>query len=172
MKMFCKESQCFATAAVVACGYVLFMHFGFGESWSNSYLVMCVAKKMATIIPAIGKLRHDGVHYTNYWGAFFSFFWIISPIYWVFGFLGAPVLSVDRYKKLVVNTTILRVVVIFFLFSTGVAYLLTFPILNGMLVFNQVSDFFPVLLLSWWLVAGVIYYHALVLRVLVIKINI
>lgn len=169
-KIFKKESQCLSTASLIVCTYVLFMHFVFPRAWVDSAFALRVISRVAQTIPAVRRLCDDPTEYTNYWGVFFSIFWIISPIYWLLGFLGASRLNPHRHQKYVIETTVFRVAIIFGIFTLGTVFLLFFPVFHGIYYIRQTSNFLPLLMLSWWATAGIIYFQAQACRVLIEKI--
>lgn len=168
--IFYKEAHYFCATSFLIFAYVSLMHFFFRASWADSGSALWLVSIMRHIVPAIRRLGAYDVAYASYWGFFFSLFWITAPIYWLLGFLGAPRLSADRYKKLVTDTTTIRVVLIFVLATWSLMFVFLFPILSGMYCIRQTSDFFPVLAFSWWTSAGVVYCQAQMTRVLMIKI--
>jgi hypothetical protein len=172
MKKIILNERCYFLAASCVVGlYVGYMHFMFNSSLADSEGALRITHWMAKLIPAIGGLPREVASSGNYWGLFFSLFWISTPIYWLLGYLGAPLLSQYRYQKAVTETTVLRVICFFMICTLGIVFAALFPIFNGMWVVNQVSEHFLILLLSWWYMATVIYYQALALRVLIMKLN-
>jgi hypothetical protein len=151
--------------------FVSYMHFMFNSSLADSGAALRITHWMAALVPAIRGLPKELASSGNYWGLFFSLFWASAPVYGLLGYLGAPFLSEYRYKKYVIDTTLFRVICIFLMFSFGVLFLFVFPILSGMWITNQSSDNFTILLFSWWLVVGAIYYQAQALHVLIMKVN-
>lgn len=168
-KLFSSESHYLAAAIIAGAGYVLAMNFIFDKSWANSKFSLYLISGVQVFVPAISKLQSDVAIYTNYWGIFFSLFWLTSPVYWLLGFAGASFLSAKRYETYVVNTSIGRVLAIFSLATGGVVFGLVFPITNGMMIVNQVSKSPAILIISWLYMVGVIYYQAQAFRVLLIK---
>lgn len=169
MHLFKKESHYLMVTTILACGYVFFMHFLFRESWADSDAALRFVSGMEQLVPAIQRLHDDSTAYSSYWGLFFAFFWVTAPIYWLLGFLGASRLSDFRYKKLVVETTNIRIICILFIISLAMAFVFAFPILSGMYPVRQTSHFYPLLTLSWWTTSAVIYYHAQTCRVIFVK---
>ena len=170
--IFKKESHYFYVATIIVCGYVYFMNYLFNASWAGSEAALGLIGMMEIVVPSIRQLHDNAAEYTNYWGIFFSIFWLTSPIYWLLGFLGASKLSLERHRKLVLETTIFRVVCVFLMAVFCFGFLFAFPIFGGMYYVRQTSHFFPVLALSWWAVMGVIYFRAQIFRVLIIKLSI
>lgn len=168
-RFFKAEWHYFSAASIVVCGCVLFMHFGFRYGWANSSFAIAAVDVMRRFIPAIRRLHDGSSEYTNYWGVFFSVFWITAPIYWVLGFGGGGWLSACRYRKLIIETTIARIVCVLLMCSLGLGFAFTFPILSGMYLVRETSHFFPLLVLSWWTVSAIIYYQAQACRILIIK---
>jgi hypothetical protein len=168
-RLFKSESHYMSTMAVLVGAYTLYMSLLFHKDWATASSLAWLVDAMAAIVPAIRGLREHVAACTPYWGLFYSFFWLTVPIYWVLGFAGARYLSPIRYQRLVVDTTVVRVVSILVLISIGAVFAFLYPWLSFGFFINQMSNFLPKLMLSWFVVASTFYFQAQVFRVLLFK---
>jgi hypothetical protein len=165
--LFKKESHYLWTATVLLAAYVLFMHCVFDVAWTDSAAWARILNVAQDAVPAIRRLHDDAPSiYTNYWGVFFLGFWVMSPIYWLLGAMGAPFLSDSRRKRLTEGAPFKRVVSMFSIFIILMIFVYEFPVLNGMGIYNETSRFLPILALTWWIVAMLVYYQGQASRVL------
>ena len=158
-----------STTALLVGAYTLYMNLLFHKEWVAVSSLTWLVNVMAAIVPAIRGVREHVIAYTPYWGLFYSFFWLTVPIYWVLGFAGARYLSPIRYQRLIVETTVARVVSILALVSIGAAFAFLYPWLSFGFFVDQMSDFWPKLMLSWFVVALTFYFQGQTLRVLIFK---
>lgn len=171
-QLFRNESHYIATVVIIVCAYVLYMHLAFNPDWTNDVSwIKSITSVMAKIIPAIRKLRELNYPYTPYWGAFFSFFWLTVPLYWILGFTSVSFLSKVQERRLKINTTITRILLLLVIYSGGAAWSFTSPISSGVLFFNQFSKSSFISVVSWLFVAGSFYYQAQMLRVFIGKVK-
>jgi hypothetical protein len=125
---------------------------------------------MASIVPALRDLQQHVPLYTNYWGMFYSIFWVIAPVFFLLGLVGSLFLSKYRYQKLIVQTTKATLFGAFAAcLGSGLA-ILFFPLISFVFV-DQMSSFLPRLLFSWAVMEGVIYYTGMCTGAFFLKFN-
>ncbi|WP_186038582.1 hypothetical protein [Burkholderia gladioli] len=168
---FSKEAHYVGAMSLFLISYVTFMRYIFHFEWATTGIALKIINEMEAIIPAIEKLNDKSLESINYNKIFFSLFWIISPIFWILGFFGATKLTSHRRKILLRDTSALRIFSIVTLESLLVIFFWEFPMINGMILLNQTSKSIAILFISWWVPAAIIYYHAQMLKVLIMKLN-
>ena len=169
--LYKKESHYLATVTAMTGIYVFFMHYVFNVAWADSSRWLQIINAGQHAIPALRRLHDHAVAiYTNYWGAFYTGFWMMSPIHWLFGVLGVPFLDVKRRTALVDNISMKRLVLMVAIFSSMSIMLYEIPMLDAMGIYSQTSSSFLILCVTWWLVALAMYYQGQLSRVLWVKV--
>ena len=165
------------------------MTYLFPRTWADTSTSKDIINQVASIVPVLKNIqkpetpftgynqefvfremnKHETT-YTNYWGAFYAIFWIMSPIYWIFGFVGSFFISQKRYEKFILRPySLVRVWAYFFLATAILAFILIFPISSNGIFFNQMSSSLPTLLFSWIITAGVLFSHGESTHLLILR---
>ena len=77
---------------------MLFMVYLLPKGFPNGNSSIDFVNKLSSILPVLERIREGG-GYDNYWGLFYAVFWLISPIYWILGFVGASLLNEEQQKN-------------------------------------------------------------------------
>jgi hypothetical protein len=168
-KLFRKESHYVWATAFLVSAHVLYMTYLFPRDWADTPAALELIDRMASIVPALKFLQQNVPSYTHYWGVFYATFWIMVPIYFVLGFVGSFFLTPYRQEILIVKTSWVRIWAIFFLLFILAIVTFTFPMLSFGIFINQMSEFAPKLILSWFVTAGIIYSVPRIACVLILK---
>jgi len=147
---------------------VLFMVYLLPKGFPNGNSSIDFVNKLSSILPVLERIREGG-GYDNYWGLFYAVFWLISPIYWILGFVGASLLNEEQQKKLIYDLSKVRIFAIFSLTSLGVFYIFEFPVSLPGILPNQMSCFVLKLIFSWLYTALCIYAQATMVYILIAK---
>lgn len=167
--LFRKESHYMWTLAFLVSAHVLYMTYLFPRDWADTPAALALIDRVASIVPALKFLRQEAPSYTHYWGVFYATFWIMVPIYFVLGFIGSFFLTPYRQEILIVKTSWVRIWAIFFLLLILATVTFAFPMLSFGIFINQMSEFIPKLILSWFVTAGIIYSVPRIACVLILK---
>ena len=160
--IFRKESRYGWTIALLVGIHATYMKYLFPRELANTPLALSIIDLMSCTVPAIHLLRFPPVHhsyylapYTNYWGMYYSSFWLISPIFIFLGFRGAFYFSPLRYKNLISEIKMWRLIVTSVIFISLGIYVYMMPLLSkNNAIINQMSDSLFKLYFSWMMVAG------------------
>lgn len=167
--LFRKESHYMWTLAFLVSAHVLYMKYLFPRDWADTPAALALIDRMASIVPALRVLQQDVLSYTHYWGVFYATFWIMIPIYFVLGFISPFYFSAERYKKVVVKMGVGRTWALLLVAILCVLLAFAFPLLSFGPLVNQMSDFLPKLILSWFMTAGMFNFLANVIAILILK---
>lgn len=155
------------TLAIVAC-LVLFMLYAFPAEWADTPRALHFIDVMSSLVPVIQLFRQHS-NYSNFWGMFFSIFWVVSPLFLFLGFLFAFFQSGERYKYLIAMSGLKM----FFLALVWLAlnlFVWYLPMAGeGSWRMNQISRNPLFLTWSWLLVAGVIFGLGALIEMFLIK---
>ena len=138
------------------------MTYAYPHEWAELPATLAFVDFLADTIPALRNIRQHIPPYTTYWGVFYAVFLSLAPVYILFGYLGSFFLSESRYQKLVLDISWLRLLSICSISLGCGLYILNFPLTSLGFPFgtylNQISNFFPKLVLSWSMTMGIFYY--------------
>ena len=168
--LFKKESRYMWALVFLVTAHVLYMTYLFPRDWADTPAALEFINRVASIVPVVRYLQQHTQLYTHYWGVFYSIFWIMAPIYFGLGFVGTFYISADRLEN-IVKIRMGRAFVLLLIFTFTVAVEFTFPMLSSKFLINQMSDFLPQLIWSWFVLAGSIYALANLIGILVLRFN-
>jgi hypothetical protein len=133
-----KSSSYFWLTLAITFTHLIFMRFVFQEEWGSSPLVTGLVRKMTSIVPMI-RLLEKFPKYDIYWGVFYSALWIISPVFFVFGYASG---RLAEEKELIFIKKSPKWKFLFFLafFSGAVTFAFFFPDVGTRFWFNELSE--------------------------------
>lgn len=156
--LYRKEAHYGWTACAIVVIYVLFMSYLFPKDWAETSNSLVFIERMANIIPALNNLMHHSSEYTNFWGMFYAIFWMISPSFFILGFISTFFLPDAKYKRMILASHRLFLAG-FWLFVMVFIYIWAFPFLGGIIspFISQISNFIMFRLAAWGVTTGAIY---------------
>ena len=137
----------------VAAGYTLLMHFAFPCTWAVTPMASAFVEGVADAVPMLAGLKAHGAG-TPCFLLFVAGFWCISPVFFAYGalfLLCAPPSVQAGIRRNRVRGYVLAVP--FFAGLFLIAYCI--PSMSGR--FNDGTDFLPLQLLSWCIVAVILW---------------
>jgi hypothetical protein len=167
--LFRKESHYVYALIFLVCCHVLCMTYLLPQNWADTPTALAIINTVGSVVPVVGNLKTAIPKlYTNYWGLFYSIFWIMSPFYALLGVMGSFFISSNLYEK-IMKMIVEKIFLYFLLYLALFEMVFNFPLLIFGLV-NQMSNFLPILLISWFVTACMPYVLARVIRILIFRI--
>lgn len=152
----CKPERYFYLTMLIVFLHVFIMYYVIPKDWFNSTYAQRLIGIISDFVPMLRRLRGVPM-YTNYWGTFYSFFWLFSPVFPILGVMTTfckieekrlLLISLIPYKKIVLSEILFA---IFFLF------MFTIPEVGRILWFNEVSNNFFIILLTCLQIALILF---------------
>lgn len=169
--MFRKEPHYIYLLIFLVSCHVLFMTYLLPKGWADTPTSLEIIKVVGSIVPVVRNIKINMPSYTNYWGLFYSIFWIMAPLFMILGFLSSFFYSTDRYEKVVLKMSLTRFSIILVFCVLFVCLEFEFPLLSFGPFMNQMSKFLPKLLVSWFASACILYATAQMIRILFLKLS-
>ncbi|WP_143098503.1 hypothetical protein [Variovorax sp. OK605] len=136
-------------------GHVIFMRFFFQERWGETHDVTTFTRQMANFVPMIGALeKFRG--YGNYWGIFYSIFWVLSPVFLICGYMSAY-FSRGKGLDFIERNPIWKYFLFLLLFLCATVFLLFIPDAGTKFWFNELSNNLLVITFTCLEISGVIF---------------
>jgi hypothetical protein len=151
--MFRKDTHYMWLIALLELLHVAFMTYFFPREWADTSQGLAFISKVATFVPVVDNLIQSLSGYNNYWGMFYSIFWVYAPLYIGLG-LASSFLMQEEKRKDFISMTREKFCFLFFIIASCVMYLFFYPLLSR---FYQMSGFLPLMWLGWFVTALLIY---------------
>jgi hypothetical protein len=156
--MFRKDTHYIWLIALSELFHVALMTYFFPCEWADTSQGLAFISNVASFVPVVDGIIHRLPGYSNYWGMFYSIFWVYAPLYIGLGFLSSFLMQEDKRKDFI-SMTREKFCFLFFIIASCVMYLFFYPLLSR---FYQMSSFLPLMWFGWFATALLIYFLGVV----------
>ena len=161
-----RECFCQNLAYGIVLFYDIFMLFVFPESWVDTPQSIALINVMYPIVPMLRLMLHSPL-YTNFWGLFYSVFWLHIWIFPVLGFMQMTGFFIDKPRiDLVKRLSYAAMMMLEIFFVMLCLVLFELPVIRGHLWFDELSNNFLFLLPTTFTIAISYYLGGLLLGAL------
>jgi hypothetical protein len=149
-----------ALSAVISAITTTILYYHLPSGWENSEFAAWLSSALSSRIPAIQALETIENIDINYWKSFATVHFSLLPLHFLLGIVSGFFIDTPFEKKYEKIST-KQFFAIHFILIASIAYVACFPLINlnppYRFYIDQLSDFFPKLLISWFLPAGLLY---------------